>query len=286
LHSQASAPPLQPQNSPPGITGKNLSRSFVASDTRDLLALDDVSLTVQPGEFVAIIGPSGCGKTTLLKILGGLLEPDNGSVLIGDSTTQSARRRKSIGYVFQEPALLPWSTVQENIRLPLEVNTKSHESDGDTSGVEKAMTAVGLEEFAAYYPHQLSGGMKQRVALARTFAFNSTLLLMDEPFGSLDEITREAMRYELLGLWEATGKTVVFVTHSVPEAIVLADRVVVMSGRPGRVVAEITIDLPRPRDEQLERSTRFLELTSQVRRALSAGARAAGANPGTGALGR
>jgi NitT/TauT family transport system ATP-binding protein len=276
LHSQASAqPPKRHQalNTPPGITGNNLSRSFVASDRPDLLALDDVSLTVQPGEFVAIIGPSGCGKTTLLKILGGLLQPDHGSVFIGNSSTESARQRKSIGYVFQEPALLPWRTVRENIQLPLEVNTRAHKGHESEPGVENAMSAVGLQEFAAYYPHQLSGGMKQRVALARTFAFNSTLLLMDEPFGSLDEITREAMRYELLGLWEATGKTVVFVTHSVPEAIVLADRVVVMSGRPGAVVAEIPIDLPRPRDEQLERSPRFLELTSQVRQALAASAK-------------
>jgi NitT/TauT family transport system ATP-binding protein len=271
---------------PPGITGSHLSRSFGAADGRDLLALDDVSLTVELGEFVAIIGPSGCGKTTLLKMLGGLLAPDHGSVLIGGSSTEMARRHKSIGYVFQEPALLPWRTVRENIRLPLEVNIRPNES---ASGVEKAMSAVGLEDFAAYYPHQLSGGMKQRVALARAFAFGSTLLLMDEPFGSLDEITREAMRYELLALWESTGKTVVFVTHSVPEAIVLADRVVVMSERPGRVVAEIPIDLPRPRDEELERSPRFLELTSQVRRALSAGAspakREAGASPVTRELG-
>jgi NitT/TauT family transport system ATP-binding protein len=162
--------------------------------------------------------------------------------------------------------------VLENIRLPLEVNKRPQGPDEKASGVEKAMTAVGLGDFAAYYPHQLSGGMKQRVALARAFAFNSTLLLMDEPFGSLDEITREAMRYELLDLWEATGKTVVFVTHSVPEATLLADRVVVMSGRPGRVVAEIRVDFPRPRDEELEHSTRFLELTSNVRGALAGGA--------------
>ncbi len=234
-----------------------------------MLVLDSVSLAVEPGEFVAVIGPSGCGKTTLLKMLGGLIEADSGSVLIGGAEPRLASIRKDIGYVFQDPALLPWRTVFRNIALPLEIN--AGKGDG-VSGAEQVMNAVGLGDFASYYPHQLSGGMRQRVALARAFAFDPSLLLMDEPFGSLDEITREAMRYELLALWEATGKTVVFVTHSVPEAVVLADRIVVMSERPGRVVEDIPVEFPRPRDATVERSSGFLELTSSVREALSAGA--------------
>ena len=232
--------------------------------------MDDVSLSVEPGEFVAIIGPSGCGKTTLLKMLGGLVEPELGSVLIGGLRPEQARADKSIGYVFQEPALLPWRTVLQNIRLPMEVNPVSGD---DPASAERVMGSVGLSEFAAYYPHQLSGGMRQRVALARAFSFEPSVLLMDEPLGSLDEITREAMRYELLALWETTGKTVVFVTHSVPEATLLADRVLVMSDRPGRLVAEIEVEFARPRDEAIERSTRFLELTSRIREALASGMR-------------
>jgi NitT/TauT family transport system ATP-binding protein len=238
------------------------------------LVLDSVSLAVSPGEFVAVIGPSGCGKTTLLRMLGGLVEPDRGTVLIGGAGPEMARNLKDIGFVFQDPALLPWRNVAQNIRLPLEINggPKNGERGHGDAGAEQLMDAVGLGDFASYYPHQLSGGMRQRVALARAFAFDPALLLMDEPFGSLDEITREAMRYELLALWEATGKTVVFVTHSVPEAAVLADRVVVMSDRPGRVVADISVDFPRPRDAAVERSSGFLELTSRIREALSAGA--------------
>lgn len=232
------------------------------------MVLDSVSLGVDPGEFVAVIGPSGCGKTTLLKMLGGLVQADSGSVAICGDGPEIARRGKNIGYVFQDPALLPWRTVFRNIALPLEINAGNGDS---VSGAEQVMNAVGLGDFASYYPHQLSGGMRQRVALARAFAFDPALLLMDEPFGSLDEITREAMRYELLALWEATGKTVVFVTHSVPEAVLLADRVVVMSERPGRVVADIPVEFPRPRDATVERSAVFLELTYRVREALSGG---------------
>ena len=275
MPSQASVPLSEPRASAPGISAEGLSKSFGSSDTGGLVVLDGVSLTVEPGEFVAVIGPSGCGKTTLLKMLGGLVEPDRGSVLIGGAGPDRARRQKSIGYVFQEPALLPWRTVLQNIRLPLEVNTGAVDagSENETFAAERVMEVVGLGDFGTYYPHQLSGGMRQRVALARAFAFDPELLLMDEPLGSLDEITREAMRYELLHLWEATGKTVVFVTHSVPEATLLADRVVVMSVRPGRVVAEIPVDFPRPREVAVERSSRFLELTSRVREALLAGAR-------------
>ena len=235
-----------------------------------LAVLADLSIEVSPGEFVAVIGPSGCGKTTLLRILGGLQSPDRGTVLIGQAAPAEAAASKEIGYVFQEPALLPWRTVLGNIRLPLEINGDP-ESSLERAG--EVMEAVGLALFSGYYPHQLSGGMRQRASLARAFAFDPSVLLMDEPLGSLDEITREAMRYELLGLWEASGKTVVFVTHSVAEAALLADRVVVMSERPGRIVAQVPVGFARPRDASLVGSVEFLELTSRIRDALARGMR-------------
>ena len=230
--------------------------------------LEDVSVEVSPGEFVAVIGPSGCGKTTLLKVLGGLVDAEAGTVQIGDAEPRVARAGKSIGYVFQDPALLPWRTVLENIRLPIELNPGPADRP---DRAEEVMASVGLGDFGSYYPHQLSGGMRQRVALARAFAFDPEVLLMDEPFGSLDEITRESMRYELLGLWEATDKTVVFITHSVAEAALLADRVLVMSARPGRIVNEIQVEFQRPRGAEIEQSLRFLELCSRIRESLSTG---------------
>ena len=254
----------------PGISARGICKSFSAARGPALTALTDLSIDVSPGEFVAVIGPSGCGKTTLLRILGGLEEPDRGSVRIGDAGPRAAMDAKAIGYVFQEPALLPWRTVLGNIRLPLEVNPGP---GARAERAEEVMDSVGMGGFGGYYPHQLSGGMRQRVALARAFAFDPAVLLMDEPLGSLDEITREAMRYELLGLWEASGKTVVFITHSVAEAALLADRVIVMSARPGRVVAQMPVEFPRPRDEALVGSVEFLELTSRIREALSSGMR-------------
>ena len=253
----------------PGITASNLRKSFPSAEGPDLTVLGDVSINVAPGEFVAVIGPSGCGKTTLLKVLGGLVVADHGTVLIGGADPRAARDRKTIGYVFQDPALLPWRTVLENIRLPIELNPGSR-SCADRA--EDVMGSVGLGDFGRYYPHQLSGGMRQRVALARAFAFDPSVLLMDEPFGSLDEITRESMHYELLELWEETYKTVVFITHSVAEAALLADRVVVMGSSPGRIVAEIPVEFPRPRDAGIVHSMTFLTLCSRIRESLSAGA--------------
>ena len=237
---------------------------------RSLTALTNVDLDVPQGEFVSIIGPSGGGKTTLLKAIGGLLEPTRGSVLVGGAPPEESRRRKAIGFVFQDPSLLPWRTVRSNINLPLELNGSV---DSKAKGrPEQLIETVGLSEFGEYYPHQLSGGMKQRVALARALALDPKVLLMDEPLGALDEITREAMRYELLRLWEGSGKAVVQVTHSIPEAVLLSDRVVVLSSRPGRVVEQLPIDLPRPRSGAAERSNRFLELAHEIKNVLSKGA--------------
>ncbi|MBI2165568.1 MAG: ABC transporter ATP-binding protein [Chloroflexi bacterium] len=239
----------------PHVRVEGVSKTF-GSGKQALTALDDVTLDVAYGEFLSILGPSGCGKSTLLRIIGGLMETTAGSVTIGGKHPKEAQAEKAVGYVFQDPALLPWRTVKDNIRLPIQVN-RARGGNGHIPP-EELLRLVGLERFPHYYPYQLSGGMQQRVALARTLAFNPTLLLMDEPLGSLDEITRAAMRYELLRIWEATKKTVVFVTHSIAEAVILSDRIAVLSARPGRVVGVVEVDLPRPRAEGLERSEEIL----------------------------
>ncbi|HAL48181.1 MAG: ABC transporter ATP-binding protein [SAR202 cluster bacterium] len=245
----------------PHVQLADVSRSFsTGADT--LEALDNVTLDVGQGEFVCLLGPSGCGKSTLLRIVGGLLEPTSGSVAVGRRTPAEAQAEKELGFVFQEPSLLPWRSASDNIRLPLEVNR----ANGGDSGrsVEDLLNVVGLDRFGHYYPSQLSGGMQQRVALARALVFDPSLLLMDEPFGALDEITRAMMRYELLRIWDEDQKTVVFVTHSIPEAIVLSDRVAVLSDRPGHVRSIVPIDLPRPRTELMERSRVFLTYSEQL----------------------
>ncbi|MEE9285635.1 MAG: ABC transporter ATP-binding protein [Dehalococcoidia bacterium] len=253
---------------PDHIAVHALSKSF-ETNGHDLVALRGVELTVASGEFVSIIGPSGCGKTTLLKIIGGLLEPTAGKVTVRGVGPREAQRRKEIGFVFQDPSLLPWRTVISNVRLPLQVNRKG--GNGAGPGAQALVEMVGLGQFADYYPHQLSAGMKQRVSLARALVFDPSLLLMDEPLGSLDEITRSAMRYELLRLWELTRKTVLMVTHSVAEAVVLSDRVAVMTGQPGRIDDIVTIDLPRPRGRGLERSEPFLDYTDRIQGLLARG---------------
>ena len=227
------------------------------------VALDRVDVDVSRGEFVSIIGASGCGKTTLLRILGGLLEPTAGSVSIEGEPPERAQQRKALGYVFQEAALAPWRTVEENIRLPLEVgrNAEPH----DHREVERLLGLTGLADFRRYYPHQLSGGMQQRVALARALAFNPSILLMDEPFGSLDEMTREAMGHELLRLWESSDKTVVFVTHSIPEAVLLSDRVLVMSTESRAIKGEVAVQLPRPRPDGAEERDDFRAYCRELR---------------------
>jgi len=241
--------------------------SHVFTDGHDPLpVLDDVSIDVPHGQFTSIIGPSGCGKSTLLRIVGGLLAPSEGSVRIGGSGPRDAQRRHDIGIIFQEPALLPWRTVAANVRLPLEIDGARRR--GTDAG--SLLDLVGLGEFRDYYPHQLSGGMRQRVAIARALAVDPALLLMDEPFGALDEITRTTMRYELLRIWAsqakaAARKTVLFVTHSITEAIVMSDRIIVINGRPGRVVADAAVELPRPRTREIERSAPFLDYADHLR---------------------
>ena len=244
---------------------EGLTHLFEREDA-SLTALQDVELRIGWGEFVSVIGPSGCGKSTLLRIMGGLLPPTAGRVSLGGHRPDEAQRHKEIGYVFQDPSLLPWRSVVANVRLPLEVNRSGHDRppDGDPDDL---LDLVGLTRFRSYYPRELSGGMQQRVALARALVFDPSLLLMDEPFGALDEITRRAMRYELLRVWSAAGerpKTVVFVTHSVAEAVALSDRVVVLSAAPGAVRAVVDIDLPRPRGEEMETQHEFLKYEAQL----------------------
>jgi NitT/TauT family transport system ATP-binding protein len=237
------------------------------ADRRDggLLAVDDVSFEVQAGEFVSIVGPSGCGKSSLLRAVAGLLAPTAGAVSVLGDTPRRAQEEKRLGLVFQEPALLPWRNVRGNVQLPRDVNTTA--DSGGQPEIDELLRMVGLEAFAGYRPHELSGGMQQRVALARALAIDPDVLLMDEPFAALDEITRESMRYELLRIWSNAGaaKSVLFVTHSVAEAVALSDRVLVMSRQPGRILTEIDVHLPRPRQPEAERTPAFLDYTDQIR---------------------
>jgi len=230
-------------------------------------ALDNVFLRITSGQFFSVLGPSGCGKSTMLRIMGGLIEPTSGKITVGDGEgPHDAQRAKEIGFVFQTAGLLPWKSVQGNIELPFELNRKANRPRQHTTA--ELIELVGLSAFANALPHQLSGGMQQRVAIARALAFDPRLLLMDEPFGALDEITRATMRYELLRIWERSRKTVVFVTHSIAEAIILSDSVAVMSARPGRVLGVVEINLPRPRTEEIERTPEFLTYADRLKRLL------------------
>jgi NitT/TauT family transport system ATP-binding protein len=244
-----------------------VSKTFETKDA-SVEALRDISIEVREHEFVTLIGPSGCGKSTLLRIIGGLIEPTAGGVELRGRSAKEAQRTKDIGFVFQQPALLPWRTVWANVELPLELN-KSAGADRLCS-TEEILSLVGLAAFAKAHPYQLSGGMQQRVAIARALIFDPALLLMDEPFGALDEITRAGMRYELLRIWGQSKKTVLFVTHSIPEAIVLSDRVVVMSPRPGEIREVIDITLPRPRNEDMESAPEFVRMADRLRHLLRA----------------
>jgi NitT/TauT family transport system ATP-binding protein len=241
-----------------------VTKSYAGAKTR---ALEELSLDVAPGQFVTIIGPSGCGKSTLLRIIAGLDQQDSGGVLIFGESVDVARANKHIGYVPQSLALLPWRTVLDNVRLPLQIGSKVNPREGDRDP-EEILRAFGLGHVLESYPIELSGGMRQRVAIARAFAFSPAVLLMDEPFSSLDEMTGELLRHELLNLWQANQTTVVFVTHSVTEAVLLSDVVVVLSPSPGKIREVVPIDLPRPRNEGVETTQKFSDLERRVRLAL------------------
>jgi NitT/TauT family transport system ATP-binding protein len=233
------------------------------------VALEDISLEIRRGEFVSLIGPSGCGKSTLLRLIGDLTEPTGGSILVNGKPAPQARLDRDYGMVFQAPVLFDWRTVEENVRLPLELF--GQDTASQASRTAEMLELVDLTDFARYRPYELSGGMQQRVAIARALAFSPLLLLMDEPFGALDEMTRERMNSEVLNIWQRTGITVVFVTHSIPEAVFLSTRVVVMSARPGRITRLVEVDLPQPRGLATRESSRYFSLITEVREALRAG---------------
>jgi len=231
-------------------------------------ALKDIDLDVAQGDFVSLIGPSGCGKSTLLRIVGDITEPTSGDVTVNGKSARRAREDRDYGIVFQAPVLFDWRTVAKNIALPLEM--QRWDRGRRQARVAEMLDLVELTGFEKLYPWQLSGGMQQRVSIARALAFAPPLLLMDEPFGALDEMTRERLNLELLRIWSETGSTVVFVTHSISEAVFLSTRVAVMSPRPGRVSALIGIDLPQPRTVETREQPRFFELVTEVREALHA----------------
>jgi NitT/TauT family transport system ATP-binding protein len=229
-------------------------------------ALEGIDLAIQAGEFVSLIGPSGCGKSTLLRIVGNLTDQTSGDVEVNGKPAERARLDRDYGMVFQSPVLMDWRTVTRNVELPLEIMGFAKAERTERS--ERLLSLVELAEFGAKYPWQLSGGMQQRVAIARALAFDPKLLLMDEPFGALDEMTRERMNLELIRIWGETGTTIVFVTHSIPEAVFLSTRVVVMSPRPGRIARIVAVDLPHPRTVDTRESPRYFELVTEVREAL------------------
>jgi NitT/TauT family transport system ATP-binding protein len=233
--------------------------------------LDGLDLFVPAGQFTSLIGPSGCGKTTLLRAIAGLVEIEGGSVTIGGDSPGAARSARQLGFVPQSPGLLPWRTVRANAQLLTTVGRRRTGLDPDD--VDALLLGVGLDGFLDAYPHELSGGMQQRVALVRAFALDAPVLLMDEPFAALDEITRSEMRYLLLRLCEQRQVTVVFVTHSIAEAVMLSDRVVVLTGRPGRVDTDATIPLARPRRPEQEETAEFFALETALRRRLRTGDR-------------
>jgi NitT/TauT family transport system ATP-binding protein len=232
-------------------------------------ALQEIDLEIGSGEFVSLIGPSGCGKSTLLRIVGDITEPTSGNVVVNGKPARRARLDRDYGIVFQSPVLYDWRTVAKNIALPLEM--LGWDRTRRTQRVKEMLELVELTGFEGHHPWQLSGGMQQRVSIARAFSFSPALLLMDEPFGALDEMTRERLNMELLRIWEKAASTIVFVTHSIPEAVFLSTRVVVMSARPGRIADVIDVDLPQPRAAATREDTRFFELVTAVREALAAG---------------
>jgi NitT/TauT family transport system ATP-binding protein len=251
----------------PVVEAIGVGKVFGAGDTR-VTALESIDLTIGGGEFVSLIGPSGCGKSTLLRIVGDLTAPTSGEMRVNGKPARQARLDRDYGMVFQAPVLMDWRTVSRNIELPLEIMGFGKDERARRSA--ELLRLVELEGFENKHPWQLSGGMQQRVAIARALAFDPKLLLMDEPFGALDEMTRERMNLELMKIWGRTGTTIVFVTHSIPEAVFLSTRVVVMSPRPGRVSKLVEVDLPQPRTVMTRELDRYFELVTVVREALRA----------------
>jgi len=255
-------------SSPAVVDIRDLSLIYPTPD-HPVVALSEVNLHINRGDFVSFIGPSGCGKTTLMRVIADLEQPTSGTALVNGMTPHEARQARAYGYVFQAPALYPWRSVERNIQLPLEIMGLSAAERAERAKTYLAM--VGLAGFEKKFPWQLSGGMQQRVSIARALSFEPDLLLMDEPFGALDEITRDRLNDELLRLWRQTGKTVIFVTHSISEAVYLSSRIVVMSPRPGRIIEVIDSNLPADRTIDIRETLEFQEIGHKVRDALRAG---------------
>jgi NitT/TauT family transport system ATP-binding protein len=256
-----------PRTPPVSVAG--VSKTFLRGRSGPVHALDTVDLTVEPGEFVSLIGPSGCGKSTLLRLIANLTQPSTGTVLVNGKPASRARLDHDYGMAFQQAGLFEWRTVARNVELPLEL--RGWDKKRRRARALEMLRLVKLEDFADHYPWELSGGMQQRVAIARALGFGPSLLLMDEPFGALDEMTREHMQAELLRICAAADTTVVFVTHSIPEAVYLANRVVVMSARPGRITDVIDVDLGGARDEDTREDDAFFKKITEVREALRSG---------------
>ena len=261
----------------PVVLLQDIDKTFGEGASSQVHALKQINLQVEKNEFISLIGPSGCGKSTLLRVVGDLVQPSTGVATVNGKSARQARLDQDYGIVFQAATLYDWRTVAKNVQLPLELMQYSR---AEKERLTQAMLAlVELSDFAAHYPWQLSGGMQQRVAIARALAFEPSILLMDEPFGALDEMTRERLNLELLNIWRKTETTVLFVTHSITEAVFLSTRVIVMSARPGRLTADIAIDLPQPRNTETRSSVRFFELETTVRKALRISESAAGETP-------
>ena len=250
------------------ISAKSLDLTFQTNDG-PVHALKDVNLNVTKGDFVSFIGPSGCGKTTFLRVMADLDQPTDGTITINGVSPKAARESRAYGYVFQSAGLYPWRTIGKNIRLPLEIMGISKSEQKER--VEKVLKLVELEDFEKKFPWQLSGGMQQRVSIARALAFDADILLMDEPFGALDEIVRDYLNEQLLKLWHSTEKTICFVTHSIPEALYLSTKIVVMSPRPGRIIDIIESDLPDKRPLEIRDTKEFIDIAQRVREGLRAG---------------
>jgi len=253
---------------PAVIEAKSLNLVFQTSDG-PVHALKDVNLTIGKGEFVSFIGPSGCGKTTLLRAIADLEHPTSGTLTVNGMSPEAARKARAYGYVFQAAGLYPWRTIAGNVRLPLEI--MGYPKAEQDQRVARVLELVELKGFERKFPWQLSGGMQQRASIARALAFDADILLMDEPFGALDEIVRDRLNEELLKLWAATGKTIGFVTHSIPEAVYLSTKIVVMSPRPGRITDVIDSTLPRERPLDIRDSAEFIAIAHRVREGLRAG---------------
>jgi NitT/TauT family transport system ATP-binding protein len=254
---------------PAAVSLGGVSKRYAAQGGPGVIALAPIDLDVHPGEFVSLIGPSGCGKSTLLRIIGDLVPATEGQVLVNGKPAHQARLDRDYGIVFQDPVLYDWRTVARNISLPLEM--LGWDQQRRAGRVAEMLDLVELGGFEGHYPWQLSGGMQQRVSIARALSFSPALLLMDEPFGALDEMTRERLNGELLRIWQQSGCTIVFVTHSITEAVFLSTRVVVMSARPGRVIGIVEIDVPQPRTMDTREEPRFFELVTEVRERLRKG---------------